>query len=265
MVAGWFSFSTPVLAWALFSFTSLSLVMLRSMVWQIRSIPVGGVMSSAAVAVVLLGFHFWERPVRSCISWKRYVDDVVVGSRVFCCSCIFVFIRACYPVPLSLASGAGTAVHTWVDVELRVIGSTLRSISRIRVGHGCRIVVHSRSRPSFPGLVFLKVDWVAFGVWCWSIWQEPRCWGSRNNLGWLVSWKTLWNWCVWLHPLSVIRGLVHSLPCSRVVQICRKTVRTWVSLRKNRMVDDKKDQRQKPRGEVWWPQSLGGGIVVEAR
>ena len=80
--------------------------------WQIRGIPIGGVMSSAAVAVVLgaaelvwldqqqkhweLGFHFQGRPVRNCISWKRCVDDVVVGSRVFCCSCIFVFLRACF-------------------------------------------------------------------------------------------------------------------------------------------------------------------------
>ena len=95
-------------------------------------------MSSAAVAVVLgaaelvwldqqqkhseLGFHFRGRPSRSCISWKRYVDDVVVGSRVFCCCCIFVLRRACCPVPLSLVSGAGTAVHTWVDVGLRVTG-----------------------------------------------------------------------------------------------------------------------------------------------
>ena len=69
-----------------------------------------------------LGFHLGERLVRSCISWKRYVDDVVVGSRVFCCSCIFVFLRACCPVPISLVSGADTAVHTWVVVELRVIG-----------------------------------------------------------------------------------------------------------------------------------------------
>ena len=138
MVGDGFSFSTPVMARAPFSFTSVSLVMLGSMVWQIWSIPIGGVMSSTAVAVVLgaaelvwlnqqqkhseLGFHFLGRPIRNCISWKRYVDDVVVGSRVFCCSCIFVFIRACYPVPLSLVSGAGPAVHTWVDVELRANG-----------------------------------------------------------------------------------------------------------------------------------------------
>ena len=73
------------------------------------------------------------------------MDDVLVGSRVFCCSCIFVFICACYPVPLSLVS-------------------------------------------------------------------------------------------------------VHSLPCSRVAQICRKTVRTWISLSKSRNgLDDQKDQRQTPR------------------
>ena len=53
MVVGWLSFTTPVRTRALFSFTSVSLVMLGSVVWQIRGIPIGGVMSSAAVAIVL--------------------------------------------------------------------------------------------------------------------------------------------------------------------------------------------------------------------
>ena len=101
---GWFTFSTHALARALFSFTSVSLVMLGSMVWQFRGIPIAvAVVLGAAELVWLdqqqkhweLGFHFRGRPVRSCISWKRYVEDVVVGSRVFCCSCIFVF---CVPV-----------------------------------------------------------------------------------------------------------------------------------------------------------------------
>ena len=113
-------------------------------------------MSSAAVAVVLgaaelvwldqqqkhseLGFHFRGRPVRSCISWKRYLDDVVFGSRVFCCSCIFVLKRASYPVPLSLVSGASTAVHTWVDVELRVIGQHVA----VNIVNASRSWVHDR-------------------------------------------------------------------------------------------------------------------------
>ena len=170
-------------------------------------------MSSAAVAVVLgaaelvwldqqqkhweLGVHLWGRPVRSCISWKRYVDEVVVGSRVFCCSCIFVFLRACCPVPISLVSGADTAVHTWVDVELRVVGQHVA----VLIKNPNRSWVHGRGpqqKSTFlPWTGFSKVDWAAFGVWYWVIWQEPRCWSSRNDLGWLVSWKTLWNWCIW--------------------------------------------------------------------
>ena len=63
-----------------------------------------------------------DGPFEVAYRGKRYVDDVVVGSRVFCCGCIFVFLRACYLVPLSLVSEADTAVHTWVDVDLRVIG-----------------------------------------------------------------------------------------------------------------------------------------------
>ena len=119
-----------------------------------------------------LGFHFWGRLVHSCFSWKRYVDDVVVGGRVFCCSCIFVFIRACCPVPLSLVSEAG---------------NMSRTISRIRTGHGCTIVVRCKNLLSFPGLVLLKVVGLHSGCGTGSIWQEPRCWDSRNNLGWLVS------------------------------------------------------------------------------
>ena len=47
---------------------------------------------------------------------------MLVGSRIYCCSCIFVFMRACYPVSLSFVSGAGASVHTWVDVKLRIAG-----------------------------------------------------------------------------------------------------------------------------------------------
>ena len=108
----------------------------------------------------------------------------------------------------------------------------------MRVGHGCTIVVHSRNELSFPGLVFLKVDWAAFRVWYWVMWQEPRCWSSLEEFGVGRLLADIVELVYTGYPLSVIRGLVHSLPCSRVAQICRKTVLTWISLRKNRMVDD---------------------------
>ena len=116
---------------------------------------------------------------------------------MICCSCIFVFLRACYPVQISLVSGADTAVHTWVDVELRVVGQHVA----VNIKNPNRSWVHNRGpqqKSTFlPGLVFLKVDWVPFGMLYWVIWPEPRCWDSRNNLGWLVSSRIWWSWCIW--------------------------------------------------------------------
>ena len=106
---GWFSFSTPVLARALFSFTSVSLVMLGSMVWQIRGIPIGGVMSGRGAGcggTCMVGSTTEAQGVQPRVLLKLH----------------FVFLRVCCLVPISLVSGADAAVHTWVDVELRVVG-----------------------------------------------------------------------------------------------------------------------------------------------
>ena len=148
-------------------------------------------MSSTVVAVVLgaaqlgwfgqhgehlrLGFHFRGRPIRSCTSWRRYVDDMLAGSRVFCCSCIFVFMRACYPVPLTLVSVAGTPIHMWVDVELRV-----------NIKNPNRSWVHNRGpqrKSTFPfgGLGFVEVVWVPFVVLCWVICPRTTWGGSCHG------------------------------------------------------------------------------------
>ena len=122
---GWVSFSTHVLARALFSFTSLSLAMLGSMVWQIRCIPIGGVVSSAAVAVVFGVVGSATEAQGVPISGDGPFQVAYRGrgwSAAACFVVAFFFLRACYPIPISLVSGADTAVHTWVYVELRVIG-----------------------------------------------------------------------------------------------------------------------------------------------
>ena len=111
----------------------------------------------------------------------------------------------------------------------------------------------TKSRLSFPGRGFLNVVWVPFVVLCWFIWPELRCWGFRNNLVWARLLEDVVELVYMGYPLSVIRGLVHSLPCSRVALIGRKTVRMWLFLCKNRMVlDYEMDPKQKhrPRREM---------------
>ena len=217
-----------------------------------------------------LGFHLRGRPVRSCISWKRYVDDVddvddvVVGSRVFCCSCIFVILRACYLVPISLVSGAGTKIHTWVDVELRVVGQYVA----VNVENPNLSWVNGRG-PQQKSTLFPWTGVLKGGLGCirgvvLGLLARTKMLGLRERFGVARLLEDIVELVYMGYLLSVIRGLVHSLPCSRVAQIGRKTVQTWIFLHKNRMVDDKKDLRPKPRngeqwcssGTVWWPWRL---------
>ena len=258
---GWLSFTTPVLAPTLFSLTSVSLVMLGSMVWQIRSIPIGGVMSSAAVAVVLgavelgwlgqqeehfrLGFHFRWACSPQLHLMEEICDDVLVGSRVFCDSCIFVFMRACYPVPLSLVSGAGTTVHR--------CGIARRWAARCGQHEEPQPAMGARSwstrKVDFPFL-----DGVIKGGLC-SIrgvvlghLSRTKMLGLPEQLGVARLLDDAVELVYMGYPLSVIQGLVRSLPCSRVAQIGRKTVRTWISLCGNRMVlYYEMDPKQKPQ------------------
>ena len=81
-----------------------------------------------------------------------------------------------------------------------------------------------QSRLSFPGLVFSKGG-------LGSIRDDVLCHLARTKmLGlpeqfWVARLLEDVVELVYMgYPLSVIPGLVHSLPCSRVAQICRKTV-----------------------------------------
>ena len=191
------------------------------------------------------------------------MDDVLVGSRVFCCRCIFVFMRLCYPVPHSLvSSGAGAIVHTWVDVEVRVIGQQ----SAVNMKNPNRSWVHNlgpqQKSTLLPWTGVLKGGPGSIrGVMLGHL-AGAKMLGLPEQFGVARLLEDVVELVHTGYPVSVVRGLVHSLSCSRVAQICRQTVRTWILLGQSLTVlDDKKDQRQKPRHaqwssswQVWWPQ-----------
>ena len=170
-----------------------------------------------------------------------------ICGRVFCGSCIFVFMRACYPVPLSLVSGASSTVHTRVDVELRVVGQQVA----VNMKNPNRPWVHNLG----PQQKSTFLPWT--GVPKGGL-------GSIRGvvLGHLARTKMLWLLgqfgaarlledvveLVYMgYPLSVIGSLVRSLPCSRVTRCERGSLFV-----KNRMVlyfdMDPKQMPQSSRG-----------------
>ena len=154
------------------------------------------------------------------------------------------FMRACYPVPPSLVSGAGTTIHTWVDVELRVIGQHVA----VHIKNPSRSWVHNlgpQQKSTFlPWTGVLKDGLGSIRGVVMGHLARTKMLGLPEHF-WVARLLEDVVELVYMgHPLSVIWGLVRSLQCRRVVQVGR----TWISLCKNRMVlDDKKDRRQKPR------------------
>ena len=109
------------------------------------------------------------------------MGDVLVGSQVFVMA---AFLFLCVRVPSATLSGigggAGTTIHTWVDVELRVVGKHVA----VNIKNPNLSWVHNLGPQQKS--TFLPWTGVLNGL-CWVIWPELRCWGYRNNLVWLDS------------------------------------------------------------------------------
>ena len=153
------------------------LVMLGPMVWQILGIPIGGVMSSAAVDVVL---------------------DVLEDSRVFCCGCVL-----CFNVCMLLGA---VIFRIWslrcsphvVGVELRAMGQHVAvNIKNPTWVHNLRPQQKSTASPE---QVFSKVVWHLLVV-SWRHHARTETMELPKNLGLLVFCKICWNWSAWVSNL----------------------------------------------------------------
>ena len=141
---------------------------------------------------------------------------------MFCGSCIFVFMRACYPVPLSLVSGASSTVHTRVDVELRVVGQQVA----VNIKNPNRPWVHNLG----PQQKSTFLPWTGVpkgglgsirGVVLGNL-ARTKMLGLLGQFGVARLLEDVVELVCMGYPLSVIGCLVHSLPCSRVTQIVAK-------------------------------------------
>ena len=137
----WWRISLSYIALAFSAFTSLSLTSLGDAVFQFSGVATGGVMSCVALSVVStdLEIQFLENmqvhqelgyttEIRKPIQWKRYVDDIIAVSSLYCADCLVNFLRLRDPLPLSVSSSSVPGVASkivWVELEITVVHGQL--------------------------------------------------------------------------------------------------------------------------------------------
>ena len=126
---------------------------------------------------------------------------------------------------LSSVSGAGAKVHPWVGVELRIAGATRGGQHQ-----------ESKSGVGAQSWSAAEVDVSSLG-WgsqgrigpivelYWGHLARTRLLGLPEHFGVARLLEDVVEQVYMGYPVSVVRGLVRSLPCSRVAQIRRKIVR----------------------------------------
>ena len=178
-------------------------------------------MVGSAAEASSIGFPVWEGVLFAVAYLGRDMWMWLAAA----CFVVAAFLFFCVPITRNQSR--------WYREQIRLstrgwmwncasLGSTLRSKSRIRIDRGCTIGVRSKSRLFLPGLGSIR------GVVLGHL-ARTKMLGLSEQFGVARLLEDMVEFVYTRYPLSVIRGLVHPPACSRVAQICRKTVPTWLS------------------------------------
>lgn len=247
---------------ALVAYTWLTLVYFAGELYELRGLPMGGVMSSFVVALILAYAETtWlahkaahrsmglpaEPPIEACVQWVRYVDDLLMLSFCYCPACLMAIVAAIFPVPCSPCSGTPgkeADPHLWTDLELVVAPSA--------VPHACctpamcrqriciipknvnRMWLHNSESPKKENAVIPWPDRppqgfnTALAIMTSRI---ERSYVMGVTLPFIVVFILESIYELFLHgyPGSVLRALVHALPTLPASIVARKAVRTWLA------------------------------------
>ena len=107
--SGWWSVSLDVVRQAIRAFSWVSLVCVAGSVYELKGLPIGGVLSGLCSSVLLgkqeyewnanrlgqikAGFDFGSFRVRQCVAVLRYVDDILLISLRYCRQCLVEFAK----------------------------------------------------------------------------------------------------------------------------------------------------------------------------
>ena len=142
--SGWWSISLDVVRQAIRAFSWVSLVCVAGSVYELKGLPIGGVLSGLCLSVVLgkqeyewnanrldqikAGFDFGSFRVSQCVAVLRYVDDILLISVRYCRQCLVEFAKKSYSIPISVASDVtcdlspSLVAAQWLDLDLYAVG-----------------------------------------------------------------------------------------------------------------------------------------------
>ena len=242
---GWWAFSLTLLGSCLHAATVLSFACLSTLVIKQHGLAIGGILSSAAVSVVLgyeealvlegsrqiPGFPMsGKEAVLRRIFWCRYVDDLLAFSFCYCPSCIGAFASQVYAEKLSVvhaSDGArGLRVFEWLDIEFHFWHSafswTLKNPNR-----GWVLTDSPRQKSNLlpwmgrPPTSFKRLRSMLIGRLVRAATLEvPLALRSFIVFEFLLELLRL------SYPLSFVKALIHSTPPSAAVVLARRSIRS---------------------------------------
>ena len=245
---GWWALSLSVLRRALVMASYQTLVMMGDVALEMAGMAIGGVMSAAAVSVKLgseegkarhphefpglPSFRFHGDPQKA-VNWSRYVDDLLAGSFILCCSCIFSHLQGVFEEPLSLvfaSDGQAEVPFDWIDLSCRVVGDTLQLILKNVNRPWLYSWPAEKKRAKTNVLPWVGTLPTPFGV-LRGVLIARLCRARRLQLGRLTTLVHILEYILELfflgYPKHILRGLVHSLPNYPAVRLARDSLRSW--------------------------------------
>ena len=256
--SGWWSISLDVVRQAIRAFSWVSLVCVAGSVYELKGLPIGGVLSGLCLSVVLgkqeyewhanridqvkAGFDFGSFRVSQCVAVLRYVDDILLISLRYCRQCLVEFAKKSYSIPISVASDVtcqlspSLVAAQWLDLDLYAVGWNVcvapKNLNRKWLyqnadsNHGVSVLREKCTLLEWPGRPPLGFALLVSGA-------KMRIARARS-LGLSEVMSAIWvlEYLLELfligYPCSCLRAIAHDLPWSAVACQVRWVVRAWI-------------------------------------
>ena len=289
--SGWWSISLDVVRQAIRAFSWVSLVCVAGSVYELKGLPIGGVLSGLCLSVVLgkqeyewnanrlgqieAGFDFGLFRVSQCVAVLRYVDDILLISVRYCRQCLVEFAKKSYSIPISVASDVtcelspSSVAAQWLDLDLYAVGWSVgvapKNLNRkwlyqaVDPNHDAFVLREKCTLLEWPGRPPLGFAMLVSGA-------KMRIARARS-LGLSEIMSAIWvlEYLLELfligYPCSCLRAIAHDLPWSAAACQVRWVVRTWILMAGSKDFPSRKNWRSRRGSSSPRPNFCGKSMV----